>query len=71
MLAAALAGGVSALVASNTIDITDIICGEICIDGVNECGQPFGVYEILPFLLILTLLSDLMMLYVRIGDTLT
>ncbi|KAL6903052.1 hypothetical protein GGI43DRAFT_331347 [Trichoderma evansii] len=43
ILAAALVGGVSALVASKA---SDIICGEICIDGVDDCGQPFrGCYD--------------------------
>lgn len=47
MLAAALVGGVSALVASKA---TDKICGIICIEGVNKCGQPFGGYKTFSFL---------------------
>lgn len=44
ILAAAFAGGVSGLVASKA---TDTICGVTCIDGVDDCGQPFGRYNII------------------------
>lgn len=47
ILAAALVGGVSALVAS---EATDTVCGVICIDGVDDCGQPFGRYNMFSFL---------------------
>jgi len=43
MLAAALIGGVSALVAPKA---TDPICGVTCIDGVDDCGQPYKLYAI-------------------------
>ncbi|KAL7906340.1 hypothetical protein GGI35DRAFT_487531 [Trichoderma velutinum] len=42
VFAVALAGGAAALATVKPIKPTSTICGIICVDGVNECGQPYG-----------------------------
>ena len=44
ILAAAFAGGAAALATVKPYKPTSTICGIVCTDGTNECGQKYGGY---------------------------